>query len=330
MTHAWQHLSVLIAGCGSIGKRHARNLAALGITDIRCFDPVAAQIESLVAETPIARPFGSYAEGLAAAPDCVWIMTPPRLHIPMALDALRAGCHVFSEKPICDSRDGIDDLQSALAASDRTMMVGLCFRFHEGLVKAKRLLDEGRIGRVVTIRALVGEPMPEIRPDYREVWSPETIRWGAFDLTHDIDLAIWYAGQDVHRVECECGSFSDIGLRVPDVADILIGFEDRCSATVHLDFFQTPRRRQIELIGTDGVIIVEFSSWDECTVAAWSRNVGAWERDTIATERDDMFRDEIREFLQAVTTGKQVSCTVDEALKSVDVVLRSVVSGDLD
>ncbi|MHB8277078.1 MAG: hypothetical protein ACYDIA_05440 [Candidatus Humimicrobiaceae bacterium] len=39
-------------------------------------------------------------------------------------------------------------------------------------------------------------------------------------------------------------------------------FENRCMATVPLDFFQSPRRRQIEIIGTGGVAIVEFASWD--------------------------------------------------------------------
>ena len=41
-------------------------------------------------------------------------------------------------------------------------------------------------------------------------------------------------------------------------------FEDRCVASVHLDFFQRPRRRQMELIGTEGVVTVEFARWDRC------------------------------------------------------------------
>ena len=41
-----------------------------------------------------------------------------------------------------------------------------------------------------------------------------------------------------------------------------MGFEDRCLASVHLHFFQVPRRRRMELIGTSGVIIVQFASWE--------------------------------------------------------------------
>ncbi len=317
----WQRLSVLIAGCGSIGKRHARILAELGLDDIRVCDPVASQVEGLCAETPSAQPCPSFEEGLAASPDCVWIMTPPRLHVPMALRAMQAGCHVFSEKPLCDTMDGVADLQQALASGDRKMMVGLCLRYHEGLLRAKQLLDAGEIGRLVSLRALMGEPIYEVRPDYKQVWAPDTIRWGAFDLSHEIDLAIWFAGQSVRRVESVYGAFSDIGMEAPDFAELLMEFEDRCCASVHLDFFQSPRRRYHELIGTGGVIRAEFASWDECTISVWSRSSPEWKHEVIATDRDDMFRAENRELLEAVATDRPINCTVEEGLKSVRVIL---------
>ena len=52
MVKNWQDLSVLILGCGSIGKRHARVLNGLGVHDLRACDPVAAQRESLLAHVP--------------------------------------------------------------------------------------------------------------------------------------------------------------------------------------------------------------------------------------------------------------------------------------
>jgi predicted dehydrogenase len=313
-------LSVLIAGCGSIGKRHARILSDLGVEDIRVCDPSVEQLESLRQETPIVRPCDSYEVGLEAKPDCVWIMTPPHLHIPMATRALTAKCHVFCEKPLSESAARADELQRVVEGSGCKFMVGLCFRYHTGLLEAKAMLDAGRVGRLVSVRALMGEHIPDFRPDYKQVWCPAAISGGAFDLMHDIDLAIWYAGQDVARVESVFGQYSDIGMEAPDVVEVLMGFEDRCCASVHLDFFQRPRRRQIELIGTEGVITVEFASWDECTVSIWSNAVGAWEHTTTPTNRDDMFRDEDSAFLEAVVTDAPIHCTIAEAVKSVAVV----------
>ena len=144
---------------------------------------------------------------------------------------------------------------------------------------------------------------------------------GAFDLMHDIDLAIWFADQPVKSVNALYGSYSDIGIKAPDIVEILMGFEDRCMATVHLDFFQQPRRRQIELIGTDGVMIAEFASWDEYTLSVYQAGKAEWDIIKEKTIRDDMFRDEDLEFLQIVADDKPVICGISEACKSLEVVL---------
>jgi predicted dehydrogenase len=332
LSKVWRNLSVLIVGCGSIGKRHARVLNGLGVADLRACDPLPEQRASLLAQVPTVKMYETFEAGLADRPDTVLIGTPPWLHVPQAAQAIRAGCHVLSEKPLSDSTDGLDDLVALAAAEQKKVMVAHCFRYHDGLLKAKAALDAGRIGRLVSVRAMVGEHLPDVRPDYRNLFSAQhsmprcSGHGGAFDLMHDIDLAIWYAGLPVRQVYALSGSYSDIGITAPDVAEILIGFEgrgahDRCLATVHLDFFQRPRRRQIELIGTAGVIVVEFARWDRCTVSIYEAMKAAWEHEELVTDRDDMFRAEDREFLEAVAEDKPIRCTIAEGRKAVEVVL---------
>ena len=155
-------------------------------------------------------------------------------------------------------------------------------------------MDSGRIGRLVSIRELMGEHLPDIRPDYRSLYL--ALHNGAFELMHDLDLALWYAGQPVKRSYCVYGTYSDIGIQSPDVVEFLLDFEDRCTASVHLDFFQSPRRRQIELIGTSGVIIVEFARWEQCKLSVYEPSSRNWTHEELSTDRDDMFRAEDREF----------------------------------
>ena len=88
MTSDWQSLSVLLAGSGSIGKRHARVLTALGVRDIRVCDPNPAQIEGLLKDCPSVRPVASYEAGLQEKPATVFILTPPKMHVPMAVQAI--------------------------------------------------------------------------------------------------------------------------------------------------------------------------------------------------------------------------------------------------
>jgi predicted dehydrogenase len=314
-----QRLSILLVGCGSIGKRHARVLASLGATDIRACDPSADQLRSLLQEVPQVRPRDSFEAGLKDAPDAVFVLTPPKMHVPMILHALDAGCHVFCEKPLSVDLQGVDALDAQIRKTQRKVMIGLCFRYHEGMLKTKRALESGRIGRLVSVRSLMGEHLPEVRPDYRTLFTAKYS--GAFDLTHDVDLALWFANQPVARVHAVFGSFSDIGIEAPDIVELLVGFRDRCVATVHLDFFQQPRRRQMELIGTEGVIIVEFASWDSYTLSLYSAENGRWEILTRPTRRDDMFAGEDREFLEAIAQDQPIRCGVAEARKSLEVIL---------
>lgn len=318
MSEAWQEVSVLIAGCGSIGRRHARVLTDLGVKDIRVCDPVPSQRQALVAATPLVQTYGSYEAGLEDFPDAVLICTPPYMHVPMAMQAIENGCHVLCEKPLSDGVANINELEALAEQEERKVMVALCFRYHEGLVRAKSYLEAGQAGRLVSIRALMGEYLPEVRPDYRSLFSAK--HGGAFDLTHEIDLAIWYAGQPIREVLSLSGNYSDIDIEAPDVVEVLIDFECSMMASIHLDFFQRPRRRQTELICTDGVILVEFARWDHCSLSIYDVKNGSWRREEIPTERDDMFRAEDREFLECVAGDRAVRFGIPEARKSVEVV----------
>ncbi len=312
-------MKVLLAGCGSIGKRHARVLRELGVTRMAACDPAVGSHAAFLEVVPDCRMYTDYAQALAEwRPDATFILTPTALHLAMACQAIRAGSHVFIEKPLANAPEGVSELAALAEAHGKTVMVGFCFRFHEVLKRAKACLDSGDIGRLISIRALMGEPFYEIQPNYMNMYYSRYS--GAFELVHDLDLAIWFAGQDVVEVQGMYGSYSDMGMQSPDTVEMLIRFRDRCMANVHLDFFQSPRRRQIDLIGMRGVITVEFASWDEATLSVYRKSTGEWQRERFPTARNDMFRDEDREFLTCACTGAPVSCTVSEALKSLEAV----------
>lgn len=308
-------LRVLVAGCGSIGKRHIEVLRGLGVADLAACDPSEGSRQAVAKAAPGIRLYADYTEALKTEqPNAVFILTPTRLHIGMATQALEAGAHVFIEKPLANSPEGVEQLQALAEARGLKLMVGFCFRYHEVLQKAKAMLGAGRIGRLVSVRALMGEPFYAIHPDYMNLYYAKYS--GAFELVHDLDLAIWFAGQEIESVQSVYGSFSDMGMASPDTVEMLLKFKDRCVANIHLDFFQTPRRRQIDLIGTSGVITVEFASWDEATLSIYTRSDPQWRRETIPTRRNDMFAAEDGEFLNCIADNLPVRCTVDEALKS--------------
>lgn len=308
-------LKVLIVGCGSIGKRHAQVLWELGLKNLTACDPSPEQRQSMQELLPGIAVTDDYAGALAAGSfDAVFILTPTAMHISMAMEALKAGCHVFIEKPLSNSLAGVEELKALAAEKNLLVMVGFCFRYHEVLRMAKTLLEQGTVGRLVNIRAFMGEPFAQIQPNYKNMYYSKYS--GAFELVHDLDLAIWYAGQEITEVKAVYGAFSDMEMEAPDSIEMLVRFADRLAANVHLDFYQHPRRRQIELMGVKGTIIVEFASWDKATLSWYNTDTRAWNVQEYKTARNDMFRDEDEEFLLAILGQRPLTCTIDEACKS--------------
>ena len=318
MVKNWQKLSVLIAGCGSIGKRHANVLKTLGLSDLWICDSNRNSLEELSSQLPNCQNYRSYESALADKPDAVFICTPSHIHIPMITAAVENNIHVMCEKPISTTVDGIDELDKLAKQKNVKVMIGLCFRFHEGILKAREYLNMKQIGRIISIRSIMGEYLPEIRADYKSLHDSNSP--GAFDLMHDLDLALWMADSPVKKCHCIYGNYSDIGIKAPDLVEFLIDFQDSCTASVHLDFFHRPRCRQFDMICTGGMIQVEFSRWDQCTVSVYNGDEGTWRHEKLSTDRDDMFKEEDMEFLHSITEDRPIRCTIEEARKSVEVI----------
>ena len=312
-------LRLLAIGAGSIGMRHTEVLLGLGATNLCVCEPSDTQRAKLQEKFPQVRVAADYKEELSkGCYDAAFIFTPTAMHLSMATEAIEAGCHVFIEKPLANTSEGVDELAALAAKHNKLVMVGFCMRFHEVLKKAKALVDEGFVGRLVNIRAFVGEPFAEIQPNYMNMYYSKYS--GAFELVHDLDLALWLSQQKVKEVYGVYGPFSDMGMESPDSVELLLKMEDRMGINVHLDFYHHPRRRQIDLMGVKGTITVEFASWDEATLSCYNTDTRAWERTTFPTRRNDMFRDENAEFLDAVLGKGQISCTIEEALRSLHVI----------
>ncbi|HYW88505.1 MAG TPA: Gfo/Idh/MocA family oxidoreductase, partial [Chloroflexota bacterium] len=122
-------MRALIVGLGSIGRRHARNWAALAAGEVWvCRQANRPQPEPLAIAL---REFHDLDEALAARPDAVIVTNPTSLHIETGCAALRVGAHVLVEKPLGHRLDAVSDLLTA--ANGSVLMVGYNLRFMPGL-----------------------------------------------------------------------------------------------------------------------------------------------------------------------------------------------------
>jgi len=316
-------LSVLVSGAGSIGSRHAKNLRALGVERITVVDPVLERAQTLAGMVQ-GEAFREYEEALAQAkPDAVFLCVPTSLHVPQALLAAKAGAHLFIEKPLSHSMDGVEELQRIVKQRGCKAMVACNMRFHPGPATVHRLVEEGRIGEVVAARIQTGSYLPAWRPgtDYRKSYSASPKEGGVIlDCIHEIDLALWHFGP-AHVRHAHVLSAASIGLPQTDgLAEILLEHSSGTLSSVHLNFLERDYRRSHQVIGTHGTVL-----WDaeRGTIDLYGENGVLREQfpDPQGAQDDQSYADELQHFLSAVRDGTPYFSTLEEASAALEIAL---------
>jgi predicted dehydrogenase len=303
---------VLIAGLGSIGRRHLRNLRQLGVADILLYRTRPEPLE----EAPELPVFTDLDRALAAGPELVIVSNPNANHLQVALPAAEAGCDLFIEKPLSHSREGVEQLLAVVRRRQLVTLVGFDLRFEPGLRKVRALLAEGAIGRVVAIQAQVGQYLPDWHPweDYRKSGSARKESGGGviLDLIHELDYLTWLNG-DVSEVACMADTVSSLEIETEDVAGMLLRFANGAIGTLHLDYVQRAPSRTCRVIGEEGTIC-----WDYFTreVRWYTARTGEWEAFQYADhERNDRFLEEMRHLLACHGRSEQPVVDVVEGSK---------------
>jgi predicted dehydrogenase len=293
-------MRALVVGLGSIGRRHARNWAALGLGTVA----VCRQTKS-----PLPEPLGIAVQeftdldrALAEQPDVVLVTNPTSLHIETACMALQAGAHVFIEKPMSHRMDGIVDLLHEAEQSKKTVMVGYNLRFHAGLDRFRELLHQGAIGRPVSVRAESGEYLPDWHPweDYRTSYSGRADLGGGALLTfsHELDSLCWLLGAP-SRVMAMAAHASSLEIDTEDTAELLLQFPNGPLASVHVDYLRRPPSRSLEIVGEDGVLRWEY---DTNRILRYTPATRQWrvEEGDSRLRRNDMYLAELQHFAACV------------------------------
>ncbi len=309
-------MKFLIAGLGSIGRRHMRNLIALGEKDIVLYRTRKATMpEEDLAGFPQETDLQAALE--KHKPDAVIVSNPTSLHLDVAIPAAEAGCSLLLEKPLSHSMDRIDELESALKKGGGRVVVGFQFRFHPGMMKAKQLISAGEIGRVISAHVHFGEYLPAWHPweDYRQGYAARADMGGGVVLTqcHSLDYLPWLVGK-VESVWGFTAKLSDLEVDVEDTAKIGLRFENGALGSIHLDYNQQPPAHYFEVIGTKGslqwnlsdgatrIYRSEKKDWDVYPLSAgWERNV--------------MFMDEMKHFIAVARGEVESSCPLEEGIR---------------
>lgn len=309
-------MKFLIAGLGSIGRRHMRNLIALGEKDIVLYRTRKATMpEEDLAGFPQETDLQTALE--KHKPDAVIVSNPTSLHLDVAIPAAEAGCSLLLEKPLSHSMDRIGELESALKKGGGRVVVGFQFRFHPGLIKAKQLISNGEIGRVISAHVHFGEYLPAWHPweDYRQGYAARADMGGGVVLTqcHSLDYLPWLVGK-VESVWGFTAKLSDLEVDVDDTAKIGLRFENGALGSIHLDYNQQPPAHYFEVIGTKGSL--QWNLSDGATrIYRGERKDWDVYQPSPEFERNVMFMDEMRHFIAVARGEVESSCPLEDGIK---------------
>jgi UDP-N-acetylglucosamine 3-dehydrogenase len=244
-----------VIGLGWFGEVHAETLAGMpGMELAALCTRRADRLAELADRFGVRRRYTDYRQ-LLADPDvqAVSIVTHYYDHAQIAMDALQAGKHVLLEKPMAATVEECDRILAAAAQAKGFFMVGHICRFDPRVVLAKQAIDQGRIGRIVSMHARRNLS----KTIGRMVLDKISALIG--DGVHDADLMLWFTGArpvSVYGVELHPGTnkYPDVGWAMFRLDNGAVGVVESVWHLPETTPYQIDAR--MEVLGTDGALYI--------------------------------------------------------------------------
>lgn len=278
--------------------------------------------------------FTTLTEAIRYAPQAAVIANPTSHHLAVALPLARAGVHLLVEKPIAANPVGVEELITACHTQNCVLMTAYNLRFLPSLQHFSAALDQGLIGRVFSVRAEVGQYLPDWRSgtDYRTAVSAKAALGGGvlLELSHELDYLRWLFGE-VQWVSAFLGRLSDLEIDVEDTAFLTLGFSGKnqgksVTISLNMDFVRKDSTRSCVVIGEHGTL-----RWNALlgTVEVFRKGAASWE--TLFSkipQSDDSYMAEWRHFVDCVEWGKPPMISGQDGLAVVKIIQAARLSSE--
>lgn len=249
-------LRIGVIGLGWFGEIHCETI--VGIPNLELVALCTRRPDRLSEQASkfgVTKTYTDYRDMLAdKGIDAVSIVTMWDQHTDPAVDALKAGKHVFLEKPMASTVADCNKIIAAANASRGILQVGHICRFNPRYRMTKQAIDEGRIGKIVALQS---------RRNIPAAWTPtilEKIGPIVGDAIHDTDLMLWFTSDRV--VSAYSQTVSVRNLTFPDIGQTMYRFKGGATATLETVWCMPEKTpfdidERMSIIGTEGIIHVQ-------------------------------------------------------------------------
>lgn len=253
-------LKIAMIGCGRISEVYREVFKQLS-DRVEVVYAVDTQIEK-------ARNFASDFEGCKAVTDykecfdkgidVFHIATPHYLHHVMAIDAMKNKINVLTEKPMAISLKEADEM--IRAAEEEKVKLGVIFqtRYVKGCMEMKKLIEEGRLGRIIAARSYLSWSRSDeyySETDWKGTWDKEGGGVLIDQAIHSLDRVQWLVGSDIEWIEGHIDNRVHGIADVEDVAEAFVKFKNGCLYQLYAcNCYSYDAPIEIEVVGEKGKV----------------------------------------------------------------------------
>ncbi len=243
-------------GCGYWGPNLLRNFTALPNAHVKYVVEANEDRRRYVrANFPLTAPTDDLNLALSdPAVHAVLVSTPARTHFELALLALRAGKHVFVEKPLAMSVAEVDALAAEATGRGLTLMAGHTFLYNPAVLALKALVDSGELGRIYylyTQRLNLGV----VRADVNALWNL---------APHDVSICNFLLGASPSAVTAHGTAY--LQPAIEDVVFAHLEYPNSVRASIHVSWLDPNKTRKVTLVGSRKMVVYDDVAADKLTL----------------------------------------------------------------
>lgn len=307
-------LRVALIGCGGIGSVHLDRWRKIDDAEVVGVCDVDAD-RGRATGLPFFREHTALLEEVR--PDAVDICTPPGLHAPVALAAIERRIPVLSETPLARNPIEARALVDAARSADTRLMTAFCHRFHEPVMIARSLIDEGKLGRVVQFRNRFGALFAGIA----ERWfSKAEVSGGGVLMDtsiHSVDLFRHLVGE-VRQVRSLRKTFIAGVEGVEDTGALLLEAESGALGVIEASWDTPFSANVVEIYGERGAVFIDY---DAGGIRYRLTGDSDWQRPELSAM--DRFERELRHFVAVVRGREAPRVTGEDGLRAIEIIYQT-------
>jgi UDP-2-acetamido-3-amino-2,3-dideoxy-glucuronate N-acetyltransferase len=320
---------IAVLGCGYWGRNLVRNFRQLDALGMVCEPSIEGR--KVAAEiAPDIRVSKDLEDALRdESIHGVAIATPAETHHAIAISALRAGKHVFVEKPLALTIAEGQEMRKEATKANKILMVGHLLQYHPYICKMLEMIKSGSVGKLqyITSNRL---NLGKIRREENSLWS---------FAPHDLSAILAIAGDQLpEQVRCVGGAWLTNG--IADTTLTTLRFSGGLRAHVYVSWLNPFKEQKLTVVGSGGMFVLDDTrpwnekmvlyknpiQWTDGKVPTPTKGTG----ESIVVCENEPLREECLHFLKCISSGEKPRTDADEGIRVLAVLQAAQISLDKD